>query len=97
MPPMPHNEHQIMAAQFGYVFQEVLGRTGDSVILCGANVSDREDGWEHNYRVPDVLILRQDSTMLVAEVIPFSFRLLKGDDRPRIEMTLRDGEKQWRV
>jgi Uma2 family endonuclease len=55
MAPVPNNEHQ-----------EIGGRV--TAILCvwldhdtfrvfpGCNVSDREAGWEHNYRCPDVAV-----------------------------------------
>jgi len=38
-----------------------------------------------------------DETLLVSEVVPNSFRLLKGRMRPQIEVTHRDGVRRWLV
>ena len=55
MPPMANNEHQRMVMGLCAHLGEVLGET--ATVLPGANVSDRGDDWEHNYRCPDVVVV----------------------------------------
>lgn len=56
MARMPNVEHQDMVNGFAAVFQEIVRWAGLGMVMPGANVSDREDGWEVNYRVPDVAV-----------------------------------------
>jgi Uma2 family endonuclease len=56
MPPMPNDEHQQIASELGAILHVVVGWPGLGQVRVGVNVSDREDGWEHNYRVPDVAV-----------------------------------------
>lgn len=56
MAPMPDNEHQQLVARFTRIFEEVIGDAGLGDVLPGVNVSDRIEGWERNYRVPDVAV-----------------------------------------
>jgi Uma2 family endonuclease len=55
MAPLPNNEHQEVVGGFVELLREVLGGERKSV-YPGANVSDREQGWERNYRCPDVAV-----------------------------------------
>ena len=56
MPPMPNNEHQIMATRLGAVGQVVIDWPGLGVVAVQVNVSDREQDWEFNYRIPDFTV-----------------------------------------
>ncbi len=56
MTPLPNNEHQKIATRLACVLQEIVGWPGLGDICAGANLSDRVEGWEHNYRVPDVAV-----------------------------------------
>jgi Uma2 family endonuclease len=56
MPPMPNDEHQQLVMRMGSILQELVGWPGLGEVRAGVNVSDREDGWEHNYRVPDLAV-----------------------------------------
>jgi Uma2 family endonuclease len=56
MPPMPNNEHQQIVIRVASIIQDCVGWPGLGDVLAGVNLSDREDGWEHNYRVPDVAV-----------------------------------------
>ncbi|MBY0522234.1 MAG: Uma2 family endonuclease [Gemmataceae bacterium] len=56
MPPLANNEHQGMGFQLALACHASLAGLPGQVFV-GANVSDREDGWEHNYRNPDVLVV----------------------------------------
>ena len=55
MTPLPNIEHQDIAGGLVSVIRQVVGR-GQAIVLPGTNVSDRERGWEHNYRCPDVAV-----------------------------------------
>jgi Uma2 family endonuclease len=53
MTPLPNNEHQWIAQRLATVLQEAIGLEAGQV-FAGVNLSDLEDGWEHNFRCPDV-------------------------------------------
>jgi len=55
MAPMPNNEHQEIVGGFVELLREVF-QGGRKHVYPGANVSDRQQGWEHNYRCPDVVV-----------------------------------------
>jgi Uma2 family endonuclease len=57
VPPIANNPHQeavgfLVAILFNVISLEGLGR-----VHPGANVSDRQKGWEHNFRAPDVVVV----------------------------------------
>src|ERR1700682_4360245 len=54
MTPMPNVQDQKLAARLIAILDTVVGQSGD--VCAGANVSDREDGWDHNCRAPDVVV-----------------------------------------
>lgn len=56
MTPLPNNEHQDFVFELGLVLHEVVGKPGLGVVRT-VNVSDREHGWEHNYRCPDIAVM----------------------------------------
>jgi Uma2 family endonuclease len=56
MAPLANDEHQAIQTGFGAVFQIVIGWAGTGLVRTGVNVSDRDEGWEHNYRCPDVVV-----------------------------------------
>jgi Uma2 family endonuclease len=60
--PGANNEHKEVEMNLGTIFTVVLGWTGLGWILSGANVSDREDQWEHNFRCPDVVVYLRGTT-----------------------------------
>jgi Uma2 family endonuclease len=53
--PSPNIEHQLLASELWLVFRLVMG--AGSLACIGVNVSDREEGWSHNYREPDVAVV----------------------------------------
>jgi Uma2 family endonuclease len=61
MPTMPNLAHQELVGDLDEIFREVVKKTGLGRTYPGANVSDRRKGWEHNYRIPDVLVVRNNS------------------------------------
>ncbi|MCI0333252.1 MAG: Uma2 family endonuclease [Planctomycetes bacterium] len=56
MAPLPNAEHQQIATRLGAIFEETVGWNDETIVLVGANVSDRHKGWQHNYRCPDVVV-----------------------------------------
>ncbi len=55
MSPSPTNDHQDVVSDFVSLFRKVIPRP--SRVQPGANVSDRAAGWEHSFRVPDVVVV----------------------------------------
>ncbi len=55
--PIANNPHQWIIFQLGMAIGSVIDLTGGDRAFPGMNVSDREEGWEHNYRVPDVAVV----------------------------------------
>ena len=56
MSPLADNEHQDLQFELGAAIKNAVGAKAKFKVYCGANVSDREDQWEHNYRCPDVVV-----------------------------------------
>jgi Uma2 family endonuclease len=167
MPPLANNQHQSLGTGMAVVFHLALGEVGRGRIYAGVNVSDRDEGWEFNYRCPDVAVylpgnrardcvthwwggpdfgteivsprdrsreklafyasvgvrellivdrdpwalelyrLHQGQLLSVGRsdlnqpmplestVLPVTFRLIAGSDRPQIEIVHRDGVQRW--
>lgn len=56
MSPMANNEHQALATELAAAISTIINWQGRGCTLAGANVSDSRDEWNHNYRIPDVLV-----------------------------------------
>ena len=56
MAPLPNNEHQHIANRLATICEEIAGWSRGAVVMQGTNVSDRDNGWQHNYRCPDVAV-----------------------------------------
>jgi Uma2 family endonuclease len=169
MAPLANNEHQHIQSGLVAAIMIAVGWGAPVRVLAGANVSDREAGWEHNYRCPDVVVAfpngaardcgthwcggpdfcveiaspgdrsrqkldfyagigvrelllidrdpwklelyrlnsgrlglvgRSDlsrSDAVASTVVPVSFRLVPGPDRPAIDVAHRDGVQHWLV
>jgi Uma2 family endonuclease len=61
MPSMPSNAHQALVGDLDEIFREVVKKAGLGQTYPGANVSDRRKGWNHNYRIPDLLVVLSNS------------------------------------
>jgi Uma2 family endonuclease len=61
MAPMPNNEHQLLVTRLSRVLDEIVTDGSLGEVLAGVNVSDRVQGWEQNYRVPDVAVFLHGS------------------------------------
>jgi len=167
--PSANSLHQWLVMRLSLAFQNVLDLDGSDRMYATINVSDREEGWVQNYRVPDLAVVlsgnglkdfethlcggpdflveilsrndlarekrafyeqigvrellivdrypwalelyrladgrldpvgtstldRQD--VLTSAVLPLTFRLVPGADRPQIEVARADGAQTWRV
>lgn len=59
--PLANNPHQDLVMAFSGSLMLVWDMQGLGRTQPGANVSDREDDWRKNYRIPDVLCFTKDS------------------------------------
>jgi len=169
MSPLANDEHQELVGLLVAVFLAVVHTGKPWKVRPGVNVSDREKGWEENYRIPDIavflpgtkakncdthwcggpdfgveIVSDKDQTHeklpfyakvntcevllvdrdpwclslyrldekemvlvgkssldspadLVSAVLPLTFRLIPGDERPAIEVTSSDKTQRWVV
>lgn len=56
VPPLADNDHQDIVGGLTTVLQILVAFPKLGRVQPGANVSDRDDDWRKNYRVPDVLV-----------------------------------------
>jgi Uma2 family endonuclease len=61
MTPLANLEHQEFVLALASILHEVLVEPRLGTAYPGANVSDCEKGWEHNYRTPDVVAVLNES------------------------------------
>lgn len=54
--PNPNVEHQDLVFGVGIPLRQVVQDIGRGQVFPGVNVSDRNDDWEHNYRIPDIAV-----------------------------------------
>jgi Uma2 family endonuclease len=57
VPPVANTEHFRIAAKLNAAFMSVIDWDAGDQAVPGGNVSDRDEGWQHNYRNPDVLVV----------------------------------------
>jgi Uma2 family endonuclease len=87
MAPLPNIEHQDFVGGFYDILRDVVSRD-QGAVLPGTNVSDRERGWEHNYRCPDVVVYLADNKAKNCETHwcggpDFAVEISSDDDRTR--------------
>jgi Putative restriction endonuclease len=61
VPPIARNPHQSLVGGLSAFLFNMIQTEGKGTVLPGANVSDRRENWEHNYRCPDVVVVLKDS------------------------------------
>ena len=59
--PDPDNVHQRLVGFLVTVFQIVIDWSGLGKVFPGTNISDCDDKWTHNYRVPDVAVFLNEN------------------------------------
>ena len=64
MAPMPNNEHQLFVARLTRILDELISDNDQGIVLPGANISDRIEDWQNNYRVPDVAVFLSTNSKL---------------------------------
>ena len=57
MAPLANTEHQDLQFELGVAIKGAIGSSTPVRVHTGANVSDRDAGWLHNYRIPDVVVV----------------------------------------
>ena len=57
MAPLANNEHQDLQIGLAAAIKNALGWDHPARVHSGANVSDREEDWLYNYRIPDVVVV----------------------------------------
>jgi Uma2 family endonuclease len=62
MAPLANDEHQDLQTQLGGVLLVRVGWTGLGQVRTGVNISDREEQWIENYRIPDVAVFLPGTT-----------------------------------
>jgi Uma2 family endonuclease len=62
MSPLADFEHQQIVGEFQAILQTVIGWAGLGAVVPGVNISDREDDWTRNYRIPDVAVFLANTT-----------------------------------
>jgi Uma2 family endonuclease len=87
MTPLPNIEHQEIAGGLVSVIRQIVDRR-QAVVLPGTNVSDRESGWEHNYRCPDVAVYLTGTSAKNCDTHwcggpDFAVEIVSDDDRTR--------------
>jgi Uma2 family endonuclease len=88
MTPMPNDEHQRIVMLLGSILQEVIGWPGLGDVRPGVNVSQSEEGWETNYRVPDLAVFLRGGTAKNCGTFwcggpDFGVEIVSPDDRTR--------------
>ena len=61
MSPLPNMEHQQIVARLVSILMEVVGWPAAGEVFAGANASDRDEDWQHDYRCPDVVVILSGS------------------------------------
>ena len=61
LPSNTTNSHQKLLDDLGDILTEVVKREKRGEKYQGAIVSDRRKGWDHNYRVPDMVVVLNNS------------------------------------
>lgn len=60
--PIANNEHQWLLMQLGVVFYSVIDAARGDRLYGGIIVSDRAEGWQQNYRIPDLALVLRGNT-----------------------------------
>ena len=61
MAPLPNDEHQEIVSALDAILHEVVAWPRLGKVRPGVNLSDRDEGWEHNFREPDVAVFLRET------------------------------------
>ena len=56
MAPLPNDEHQELVQYFTVALHAVVTTAGLGEVRPGVNLAGTDEGWEHDYRAPDVVV-----------------------------------------
>lgn len=60
MSPIADFEHQGLVSEFTVFLSLIVTWPGQGEVFPGCNVSDRDEGWTENFRIPDVAVFLTD-------------------------------------
>ncbi|HKD35505.1 MAG TPA: Uma2 family endonuclease [Pirellulales bacterium] len=91
MTPLANLEHQHLVIGLTAALYDTLTSAGLGMAYPGANVSDRETGWEKNYRCPDVVAVLNGSIAKPCDTHfsggpDFLIEIVSPDDRSRAKL-----------
>jgi Uma2 family endonuclease len=92
MNPSPNDEHQEIQARLIHLLEDLVGIPRLGKVRGGVNVSDRQTGWKHNYRVPDVVVFLNDTRAVNCDTFwfggpDFAVEIASPADRSREKLT----------
>ncbi len=67
MSPMAGDDHQRIVVRFCTILELIVGIPGLGEVRPGVNVSDRDEDWLSNYRIPDVAVRLNTGRALIRE------------------------------
>lgn len=59
--PLPNDQHQEIVSALDSILHQIIAEAKLGKVRPGVNLSDREQGWEQNYREPDVAVFLRDT------------------------------------
>src|SRR5262245_12684169 len=71
MPTVPTMAHQKLVKNLCVIIDLVVTETGKGDVVPGANITDRRTNWTQNFRVPDVVVLLNNSRAIDHETHVF--------------------------
>jgi len=86
--PNPNDEHQDLVRGCIVPFSLGVQDAGLGKVRPGVNISDRIEGWDHNYRIPDLAVFLNDGTAECHDTFwfggpDFASEIVSPDDRSR--------------
>jgi Uma2 family endonuclease len=71
MAPLANIEHQQLMSNLSAAFVAAFANQTEVRVFAGVNVSDRREGWEHNYRCPNVAVVLPGSRAIDCDTFYF--------------------------
>jgi Uma2 family endonuclease len=64
MAPPPNDEHQDFTGSIFFAFQSSIRLAGLGLARMGVGITDRDEGWTQNFRVPDLSVFLNGTTAI---------------------------------
>lgn len=89
--PIANVEHQELIFKLARAIADAMGEDFDASVYPGLNVSDRVQGWEDNYRCPDVAVYFAGNPAIRCEAHycggpDLAFEIVSKGDRSRLKL-----------